>query len=321
MKIQYIPVSGGAALLSCRGSGSAVYLPDTVDGLPLLEIRPYAFSDPEAAAARLLPGAEIRSAQTGPSVPGENGQFLGGPSLRELRLPRGIRSIGEYAFYNCTKLSLLRLPEGAAQIGNGALMNCVALEKILIDSSPDQKTCLRELLTEVQREVRVIFESAEGRSVWIFPEYYEESVENTPARIFEYHIYGAGYRYRQCFLEDRLDVENYDEQFLKAKNETKPESLLRIALGRLRHPFRLSPPAAERYRTCLKENEVSAAVLLVREDDPEGLSFLAGNGIFTQNGMETVAEEASRLGHAGCLAVLLREQRRLFAPKKKTFDL
>lgn len=320
MNFQYVPVPEGAAILCCTGTGSAVRLPETVGGLPVREVCPYAFSDPEAAAEHLPAGAEPRSAEEGPAMfGGEN--FLGGPSLREVLLPAGIRSIGEYAFYNCTGLKRIRLSAGPARIGNGAFMNCGALSELAFDSSLEARTCLPGLLAEVPQEVRVLFGSGDGGTSWMFPEYYEESVENAPARIFERFIHGAGYRYRQCFREDVLDIEAYDGQFPKAKNEAGQETLLKIALERLRRPFRLFPDAAERYLAYLKENAAAAANLLVREDDPDGLSFLAANGVFTRESIGATVEAASRLERAQCLAVLLRERHGRSAPEKKNFDL
>ncbi len=322
MKVRYIAVPGGASVFSCSGSGASVRVPDEIGGLPVREIGAYAFSSPETAGAQLPPGAEIREALTDEAeAPGGGERFLGGASLREIRLPSGLRSIGAYAFYNCTGLSLLSLGEGPAQVGNGAFMNCAALGRIAVVAPAGAKTCLRGILAELQREVRVVFRSEKEESVWIFPEYYEESVENCPARIFEHFIHGAGFRYRQCFRGDGLDAEGYDAQFPLARSETAPETLLRIALERLRRPVHLTEAAAERYRSCLKNNAAAAACLLVREDDPDGLLFLSANGVFTPESLAAAAEEASRLERAECLCVLLDERHRRFAPKKKTYDL
>lgn len=322
MKLRYIAVPGGAAVLSCEGSGASVRVPGEVGGLPVREICAYAFSSPEAAEAQLPPGTEIREATAeGPEAPGGGERFLGRASLRAIRLPAGLRTIGAYAFYNCTGLSLVAIGEGPAQVENGAFMNCGSLGKIAVDARIGAKTCLQGVLAEVQREVRAVFRSEEGESAWIFPEYYEESVENCAARIFEHHIHGAGYRYRQCFREDRLDAESYDAQFRFARSQAGRETLLRISLSRLRGPLRLSEDAAARYRAYLKDNAAAAARLLVREDDPDGLSFLAANDVLAPESLEAAAEEASRLERAECLGVLLHERHSRFAPKKKTFDL
>jgi hypothetical protein len=321
VKLQYITVPGGASVLSCRGSGASVQLPDRVDGLWVRGICPYAFSSQESAAAHLPAGTKIHEVRTEDSAEGSGERFLGGEFLREIRLPAGLRSLGAYAFYNCTRLSAVLIGEGSVQVGNGVFMNCPSLGQIVVAAPVDARTCLPGLLAELQREVRVVFRSEKEENTWIFPEYYEESVENCPARIFEHFIHGAGYRYRQCFQGDRLDAESYDAQFSFARSAAAGETLLRIALERLRRRTRLSQEAAERYRSHLKEHADDAACLLVREDDPGGLSFLAANGILTPRSLEAAAQEASRLERAECLGVLLHERQRLFAPKKKTFDL
>lgn len=40
----------------------------------------------------------------------------------------------------------------------------------------------------------------------VFPEYFEESVENTPARIIMREMHGCGHMYRYCFDGTRFDV-------------------------------------------------------------------------------------------------------------------
>ncbi|OCN02230.1 hypothetical protein A7X67_15740 [Clostridium sp. W14A] len=321
MKIRYYPVPGGASILSCTGTGSNVRIPEKIGGLPVTGIAPYAFSSNEAAQAHLPAGTKLLEATDGePEAPGRE-RCLGGESLRELLLPPGIRSIGEYAFYNCVGLSRVGLCAGPALVGNGAFMNCRGLKEILVAGPSTAPTCLPGLLEDIQQEVRAVFRSKEGDSVWIFPEYYEESVENGPARIFEHFIHGAGFRYRQCFREDILDAESYDAQFPIARSETDPETLLRIALERLRRPVRLTAAAKGRYLAFLKEKAEDAASLLIRDDDPEGLSFLAERGAFTAESIGRAAEEAARLERARCLSVLLQERHARFAAKKKTFDL
>jgi hypothetical protein len=322
LKMEYLPVSDGAALLSCRGCGSWVSLPDAVDGLPLREIGPYAFSAPGAAAERVPPGTEIRSAVSGdPAAPDGRARFLGGPSLRRITLPAGIRSVGEYAFYNCTGLSRVEFGAGPARIGNGAFMNCGALTGAAFRMRPDEPTCLPGLLAEVPRELRVTFRAGAEESVWIFPEYYEESVENAPAHIFEHFIHGAGYRYRQCFEGDRLDPLSYDGQFRMAQVEAEPPTVLRIAWERLRRPFRLSGAFARQYLAYLKENAVAAARLPVLDDDPEGLTLLADRGVLTEESAEAAMKLAAQKGRTECLGALLDARRRGSSPKEKTYDL
>lgn len=322
LKIQYIPARDGAAIVSCSGSGSAVCLPETVDGLPVREICPYAFSSEKDAVGHLPDGVEIRSAWSGGSAaPGDATAFLGGPSLREVILPPGVRSIGEYAFYNCAGLSRIYLCGGEARVGNGAFMNCGALSGLCFSASAGERTCLPGLLEEIPREVRVSFDSAAETSVWIFPEYYEESVENAPARIFEHFIHGAGYRYRQCFSGDVLDPEAYDGRFPMAQVEAAPKTVLTLALERLRHPFRLSVTAEKRYLAYLRGNAAPAAELLIAQDDPDGLVFLAAQDVLTRESVGAALAAASHAGRAECLGVLLNIQHSRFRPEEKQFEL
>lgn len=322
LKIKHIPVRDGAAIVSCAGSGSAVCLPETVNGLLVREICPYAFSSEEDAVGHLPGGVQIRSAWSGGSAAlGDGTAFLGGPSLREVILPAGVRSIGEYAFYNCTGLSRIDLCGGEARVGNGAFMNCGALSELCFSASADERTCLPGLLAEISREVRVSFDSADATSVWIFPEYFEESVENAPARIFERFIHGAGYRYRQCFDRDVLDPEAYDGQFPMAQVEAAPKTVLTLALERLRHPFRLSETAEKRYLAYLGENAAAAAELLIAKDDPDGLAFLAAQNVLTRESVGMALASASRAGRAECLGVLLNIQHSRFRPEEKQFEL
>ena len=63
------------------------------------------------------------------------------------------------------------------------------------------ETCLREILSELHQALRVDLKAPDGalKARLIFPEFYEESVENTPARIIMREMHGCGHMYRYCF--------------------------------------------------------------------------------------------------------------------------
>lgn len=320
-KIQYLSSQDGAKIVSCRGPIPAIRLPGTIGGLPVRGICPYAFSSPDAAAERLPDGTEIRTAAPGRvSAPEPRLRFLGGSYLREAWLPSGLREIGEYAFYNCTQLARLHLFGGGIRVGNGAFMNCGSLAEIEFFASASDGTCLSDLLAEISGEILIFFRNGGECSAFPFPEYYEESVENGPARIFEHKILGVGYRYRQCFEGARLKTEEYDRQFTVCVPQMELKSALLIAWNRLKYSYGLRDSARRQYLGFLAENAEAALLTAVRKDDPRGILFLAGLGVLSPQSITAAVEEASRKGDAECLSVLLNERHRLFPGKKKTFD-
>lgn len=61
-----------------------------------------------------------------------------------------------------------------------------------------EQSGLKEILSEVGEELRVHLYGKVEAMLW-FPEYYEEGVENTPARILMTEVHGSGLYYRNCF--------------------------------------------------------------------------------------------------------------------------
>lgn len=56
-------------------------------------------------------------------------------SLKSVTIPEGVISIGNYAFYNCYKLTSITIPETVTTIGDGAFYECGSLTSITIPSS------------------------------------------------------------------------------------------------------------------------------------------------------------------------------------------
>ena len=129
----------------------------------------------------------------------KNHEFAHYSALKIIDLPKSIRVIEDYAFYRCLSLEEIHLYAGLQKLGCGAFMGCKKLKKIVIKEVEADIYFLTEILYDFQYEVEVELYYKDGTLVKLtFPEYYEESVENTPARIIEIVFHGSGYKYRQC---------------------------------------------------------------------------------------------------------------------------
>lgn len=129
--------------------------------------------------------------------------------VREICLPSTIKKIGRYAFYNCYSLKKLAMFSTAVDIGAGAFNGCRQIDELTIGVIKGERSCLKEVLAELNESLTVFYRQYEksgdgelkctGRAQLLFPVFYEEAVENTPARILETHVHGCGHRYRYAF--------------------------------------------------------------------------------------------------------------------------
>ena len=61
--------------------------------------------------------------------------FCHAPHLEEVFLPKGLRKIGNDAFWDCKKLRLVQIKEGLSELGYGAFGFCVSLREIALPAS------------------------------------------------------------------------------------------------------------------------------------------------------------------------------------------
>lgn len=106
----------------------------------------------------------------------------------------------------------------------------------------------------------------ENEARLIFPEYYEDSVENTPARIVSIETHGCGHRYRYCFAGRVFQYRGYDELFPHVQVQEKEELVTELALGRLLYPRELSKKLREHYLEYVREHWKTAGKLLIQAD-------------------------------------------------------
>ena len=152
---------------------------------------------------------------------------LRGERLEEIVLPLTVRRVGRYCFYNCGNLRRLEFHGGLSDWGSGAFTGCHGVRSLRVYADVDGRSHLKDVLDELREELEVEYfmepaggssraeqsesiidrrkNGAPGFARLIFPEFYEEGMENTPARILENHVHGSGILYRNCFRGRALD--------------------------------------------------------------------------------------------------------------------
>ena len=278
----------GAVLVRARTRDARAAVPETAEGLPVAAIGPRALAAEGKDNARLT----------------------------ELTLPSSVRRVGDYALYNCRALGRLRVPDAPIRWGDGVLTNCRDLRRVdLFQDHGDQGT-LHYFAGELNRAWEaVVYRGGEVAYRLTFPEYREVYQENTPAHHFDYTIQGAGYPYRRCFRQRRLDWRTYDACWTPYM---EPSTALRLAWWRLRYPEGLADAAPYRDYLCARAGD--AIAWLIQRRDVSGLAFLLDWANPDRDALGEAAALARTRGETAALALLLEEQRWRF-PVRETFVL
>lgn len=268
--------------------GLSVEVPEKIEGHAVTELAPYAFS---------------------------------GTDIEEIILPKTVTKIGRYAFYNCKKLRRISFYNTMKDLGAGAFTNVHNVREMEITFVENKKSCLREFLIELPEEQNITFHFEDGDAQILFPEFFEEAIENTPARNLETMTHGSGMFYRNCFIQKELDIRLYDECFGKGKALEFPEIVYQLALNRLMFPYHLEEKAEEGYRQYLKENLKGCSDWAAARQGKEGMMYLAKHCVETAEDLEFLIESANKQNMIDVLSYLMQEKHKKFGTKRKTFEL
>lgn len=368
-KLLYEQKNGTAKILRCFGEAEEISLPAFVHGCPVTEIGDYIFSagmrtEPFGylweEGCQKLPVRKTAASELGPAFCGDR--------VREISLPPELLRIGRYAFYNCDGLRRLQFSSGIRDIGAGAFNGCRKIEELTVTENREEKSCLKEILSELNETVAVHYlltgpdkdrpgsapVGEENRAELLFPAFYEEAVENTPARITETHVHGCGHRYRYCFQNTRFQFAEYDSLFPYMKVQENVKEAVRLSVGRLRFPMELSEKARCSYRAYLLEHlEETAEYICSLQDVSEwrwlvnecfgiikvehaaagwlGNEGLAGRAheeysnikepALDKTGFDKLIHTAVRRSQTEAVSFLMDAGRRAFPPKRKKFEL
>ena len=302
-------------LLRAESGDECAALPETLFSLPVTELYDHALA-PEAAS---IDGEEVLL--TCGAAPEE----YDNRDLKELSLPKTLRKVGDYAFFNCRNLSTLNLYDSVVSWGGGVLMNCRELHRFRLKRLGEQQgESLAYLVGELPNELHVTIEEADGSHYrLLFPDFIELYEENCPAHHFDYNIYGAGHPYHFVFREHTLSLANYDELFpAMLRVEHDPAAALRLAWWRIRTPYALTEKARATYLDYLAAHEEAALALPLTERDSEGLSLLLSCLTLTRDSLSSALAIAREQQFTEASALLLEAQHRLCGTgMNKTFDL
>ena len=321
LEIDYEEVSTGIRIWRCRGYGEVLKMPEMIDGRPVTELAPYALSSSRPAEEpdpSLLRHIVLEPEEKGFGDPVE----LCGKQLTEVSLPSGLRWIGDYAFYFCRNLKIIRFHGNIEEVGGGAFMWCRAVERLDFHGITPAENGVPKVLGELTQELDADLLFTDGTRILLtFPEYYEEAVENTPARIIDTHWHGSGYKYRQCFPETKLNLRIYDELFPYAVANEFGDTCTNLALNRLRTPVQLTDAAHLQYQDYLRDHLKELLIRIIKAQDLDTLELLCEQDLLDAEAMTGAAEQAAEQGAAEIGSYLMEEKRKRFRPAKKTFDL
>ena len=212
---------------------------------------------------------------------------------------------------------------------------CHKVRNLTVHISASGVSYLKSVLDELPEELRVEYivepvynENGErcsdsGYTRLVFPEYYEEGTENTPAKILGVRYHGMGMRYRNCFKNKMFDFRKFDDSalFLLSITQEPAETMAEMAMNRLRYPYELSEKAAEMYRDHIRSHGHDLIELLMNERNMEGIRWLLELAGQDQTLIEAMTEKASKLQCAEALSCLMEFRRVNVKPARRRREL
>lgn len=296
----------GITILRARTFARRAVLPDTLFGRPVVRLGYRAVSPYNSGSD----GEEV--VLTCGSMPDdETEEKWKNQALQELTLPESLEEVGDYAFQNCASLKSLTLYDKPVRWGRCVLLGCGALSGIhLRRDVPEDFGCMSFFAGELNQELEISV-SGPGETYFrlLFPEYEELEEELLTDHLdFHYHLSGAGYQYHHSFVNRRLNLRSYDQQwntFLTL--DFSPSSAARIAYNRLRWPVQLTDKSYALYDQYLKSHPADILPQILLENDTEGLYFLFRHAPPDAEALSAACETVRSMNAVNLLAVLLEE--------------
>lgn len=326
-----------AVIWRCFSYDTIAEVPEMIEGLKVTGIAPYTFSEhmDENAFQKALQTGKIKIFTPESLQMEQLPPALCGSSVTEVKFPDSVMQVGRYCFYNCANLRKLTFSGMLGDWGSGVFTGCHKVRNLTVHISSTGVSFLKSVLDELPEELRVEYivepvynESNErcsdsGYARLVFPEYYEEGTENTPAKILGVRYHGMGMRYRNCFNNKVFDFRKYDNSalFQLSLSQESAETMAEMAMNRLRCPHELSEQAAQMYQNHIRTHGYDLVELLISTRDMEGIRWLLELAGQDQALIEELTEKASKQQFAEALSFLMDFHRANARPARRRREL
>lgn len=312
----------GIRILEYRSLDGLAAVPERIDGRIVTSLAPYLFSVHENYNDEPHPHAFWWSGEGGTvsweavkDLPAVKGDFL-----TKLRLPAGLKQVGAYALYNCDRLQKLELYSSTLDWGTGVFTGCVNVKDLVIHVDESRRSCLKEILAELRHTLTVTYDGA-GRAVLVFPEFFEEAVENTPARILVTNTHGCGQKYRNAFVQTQFQFKEYDSLFPHVQVQEPEELVTELALRRVMDPYGLTQEYRARYMEYLTRHKISAACRFAQKEESGSLKWLLNEITYEPEALRAVIEAAGKNGNTASVSLLMDKAGMERKGKRRRFSL
>ena len=332
MRVHYRIINDGIEIVRCFGTDPEIAVPEEIDGRPVKRMAPYAFSarytrQADAVPARADDDIFIYETNEDRMFRGDE-QLLAGDLVESVKLPDTMEEVGRYIFYGCRNLKVLWFSDRLINIGSGAFTGCRRLSQLHVRLLDGTRSCVPEILGDLWQRIDVVFYEGCGNEErgkisarLVFPEHYEEAVENTPARILFTQHHGSGNNYRQCFYNKEIDYRKYDSLFYSARAHDKTGVITDLVFSRLMYPAGLTEEARESYEAYIRKYALPAAEHLTDTEDMAALREFSARRLWSEEALNGAIGYASEQGRREVLSFLMNEKHRLFPGRKKKYEL
>jgi len=123
---------GTATITKYTGSGGAVNIPRTINGLSVVSIGDWAFTGCTSLTSATVPNGVTSIGYAA---------FDGCTSLSSIVMPSSVNYIGNWAFQACHSLASVTIPSSVTSIGGAVFYQCTGLTNVMI---PNSVTIVRE---------------------------------------------------------------------------------------------------------------------------------------------------------------------------------